>query len=115
IRSDHGPPVERVILQPLVPSAQDASTGVLVLGLSPRLAVSDGYREFARLVAQRIASARGRSEGLAAERTRGDDLAALGEARSALFANVSHELRTPLTLMLGALSEVLAEPDAESA
>jgi signal transduction histidine kinase/CheY-like chemotaxis protein len=82
---------------------------VLVAGISPSRALDAEYRTFLDLVAAQFAGALVNARAFAAERRRAESLAELDRAKTAFFSDVSHELRTPLTLLLGPISDVLAD------
>jgi signal transduction histidine kinase len=100
------------VLLPIAATGEQRPYGLLVAGLSPRRAVDDGYRAFLDLVAGQIAVAISTSRASEEERSRAERLAEIDRAKTTFFSNVSHELRTPLTLILGPLSDELAEREA---
>jgi PAS domain S-box-containing protein len=107
-------PTELAAALPIA-SAQGEPAGVLVVGISPRLALDEHYRSFLTLAASQIASAISSAEAYAAERRRAEGLAQIDAAKTAFFSNVSHEFRTPIALMLGPLEDLLADPEPASA
>jgi len=83
----HGGP-ERALVLPLAAPGSDQAAGLLVAGLSPMLALDEGYRGFLDLVAAQAASAIANARAYEAERRRAEALdeveRAMGQLRFAL-------------------------------
>ena len=103
-------PTRQAVTLPLAGSGQAQLAGFLVVGVSPRLPLDDGYRSFLELVAGQAAAAIANARAHETERRRAEALAEIDRAKTAFFSNVSHEFRTPLALMLGPLEGLLAKP-----
>ncbi|WP_369130248.1 ATP-binding protein [Modestobacter roseus] len=104
-------PVTAAVALPLTAPGGEP-LGQLVAGVSPNLDLDEEYRTFLELAAGQVATALGNARAFEAERRRAEALAELDRAKTAFFSDVSHELRTPLTLLLGPISDVLADPGA---
>jgi signal transduction histidine kinase len=83
---------------------------LMMLGASARLPWDETYQQFQQLLLAAINAAMDRIATQEQEKARVEALAAADRAKTLFFSNVSHEFRTPLTLMLGPLSDALAEP-----
>ncbi|SCG67433.1 SpoIIE family protein phosphatase [Micromonospora inositola] len=101
--------VDEAVALPLLAIGHRRPVGVLVLGVSPYLALDEPYRHFLDLVASRVSTALTDVLAYEAQRRRVAALAELDAAKTEFFTDVSHELRTPLTLIIGPVQESLAD------
>ena len=104
----------RAYAVPIARGTREPLAGVMVAGVTDDLMFDDSYRTFFEMAAyglgRSVTAARHRAaerERAESERERARSIAALEQAKTALFNNASHDLRTPLALVLGHLEQVM--------
>ncbi|MDQ2664383.1 MAG: ATP-binding protein [Gemmatimonadota bacterium] len=100
-------PAHSALVLPIALRGEERPYGVLVAGLSPRLAFDERYRGYLDLVAGQEATAITSARAYEKEQRRAEALAEIDRAKTAFFSNVSHEFRTPLTLMLAPTEDLM--------
>ncbi|WP_342165391.1 ATP-binding protein [Methylobacterium sp. SD21] len=103
----------QALVLPVTAGEGGRTSGIAVIGISPRRRFDERYRAFCEQVASNLSAAVSNALAYQEERARAERLAEIDRAKTLFFSNVSHEFRTPLTLMLSPLEEILALP-AES-
>jgi signal transduction histidine kinase len=102
-------PPHTAVVMPIKSTVPHQLAGLLVLGVSSRLKLSDLYCSFFELVTSQIATGNANARAYEAERKRAEALTEIDRAKTLFFSNVSHEFRTPLTLMLGPIEDMLSK------
>ena len=103
-------PVTQARILPVTAGKGGRTSGIAVIGISPRRRFDERYQAFCEQIASNLSAAVTNALAYEEERARAERLAEIDRAKTAFFSNVSHEFRTPLTLMLSPLEEILSRP-----
>ncbi len=97
-------PVEQAVALPVSLGASERPYGVLLVGISPRLRLDEGYRNFLTLLTSQIATALVNIRAF-------DDIKEAADLKDQFLRLVSHELRTPISTVVGNASLLLKRAD----
>ncbi len=108
---DRGWAPQEALVMPIIEPGNTIPTLIWVAGISPRRELESEYRALFTLLQNHIVTSLASVHAYEVERHRAEALATLDRAKTAFFSNVSHEFRTPLALLLGPLTDSLADTE----
>ncbi|MGE0058850.1 MAG: ATP-binding protein [Dehalococcoidia bacterium] len=97
-------PIERAVALPVSPGGSERPYGVLLLGISPRLRLDEGFRNILTLLTSQIATAIVNIQAF-------EDIKQAADLKDQFLRLVSHELRTPISTVVGNASLLLKRAD----